>query len=285
MRGISLARQDDYLCCHRALRHYENFRVVSFFVPTHLRPHFWAIYAFCRAVDDLGDEYGGDRLRALSRFEGELRLAFQGKATVPEFRALAETIDRFRLPMEDFLALIEANRRDQGTVRYARFDELLDYCRHSADPVGHLVLALFGYRDDERRSLSDATSTGLQLVNFWQDLDRDLAQGRCYLPEEDLDRFQVTPAMLEARQPTPEFRRLMAFEVERAQAWLSRGAALEGMVPWRLSRQLRLYRLGGSAILQALRRQAFNPFLQRPTVGPWDTVRMVWQVLAPCVAL
>ncbi len=278
MGAMSQARQADFLRCREQLKHYENFNVVSYFVPGRLRPHFWAIYAFCRGVDDLGDEYSGDRLAALQAFEEELRRAFENQARTPEFRALAETIRLFHLPIEDFLALIEANRRDQVRSRYLTFDDLLEYCRHSADPVGHLVLALFGFRDDERRRLADAVSTGLQLTNFWQDLDRDLAAGRCYLPEEDCRRFGVSASALKMRPSSEAVRQLIAFEVDRAEVWLKRGARLETMVPKRLAWQLKLYRLGGQAILNAIRAQGCDPMAGRPEVSRAAKLGIVWRV-------
>ncbi len=279
MGKVSNARRADFLRCREALKHYENFTVVSYFVPRSIRPHFWAIYAFCRGVDDLGDEYVGDRAAALNAFEEELRRAFVGQAQIPEFRALAETIAQFHLPIEDFLALIEANRMDQESERYATFEDLVEYCRHSADPVGHLVLALFGYRDPERTQLSDAISTGLQLANFWQDLDRDLSRGRCYVPQADCTRFAVTDAMLQQRTGNESVRRLLAYEVERAEAWLARGARLESMVPTRLGWQLRLYRLGGEAILKAIRAQDYDPFRGRPEVGRAEKLGIAWHAL------
>ncbi len=273
------AQRADFERCREALRHYENFNVVSYFIPARLRPHFWALYAFCRAVDDLGDEYDGDRLRALDAFESATRQAFEGKADTPEFRALAETIERHALPMEEFLALITANRMDQITTHYQTFDALLGYCRHSANPVGRLVLGIFGFHDPTRQALSDSVCTGLQLANFCQDVDRDLAQGRQYLPEEDLLRFGVTPEMLAGRTATVEVRRLIAFEVARARDWLEQGAPLETMVPRRLAWQLRLYRLGGHAILNALAKQAFDPFRRRPEVGTLGKLGVAWHAI------
>lgn len=247
--------------------HYENFNVVSYLVPARLRPHFWAVYAFCRGVDDLGDEYTGDRLAALDAFEEELDRAFRGRATGPRFRALQETLATFELNPEDFLALIEANRRDQRRTRYQSFEDVLDYCRFSAEPVGHMVLGLFGYRDPVRLERSNWTSNALQLTNFWQDVDRDGVRGRCYLPEEDRMRFGVTDEMLARRQGTPEVRHLIAYEVERTRRMFVEGAQLERTVPRRLRWQLGLYRLGGQAVLDALQAQDFDPFRGRPTVS------------------
>ncbi|GGI98292.1 squalene synthase HpnC [Alicyclobacillus cellulosilyticus] len=271
--GALLTRLEEaYQYCAQVTRHYENFQVVSRFVPRALRPHFCALYAYCRGVDDLGDEWQGDRLQALAEWERQLRLCFTGQPDALVFVALQDTIRRFDLPEEPFLRLIEANRRDQTVHRYHTWEELRDYCRCSADPVGRLVLALFGYRDEERQRLSDDICTALQLVNFLQDVGRDLEMGRIYLPLSDLAQFGTSVEELlhdyRRGRMNPRLRRCIAFECERAEALFRSGARLERMVPFRLSLQLRLYRLGGQAVLQALRRQGYDPFLRRPTVGP-----------------
>ncbi|MBX5436626.1 MAG: squalene synthase HpnC [Alicyclobacillaceae bacterium] len=261
-----------YRRCAQVAGHYENFSVVSRFVPRDLRPHFCALYAYCRGVDDVGDEWDGDRLQALDEWERQLRLCYTGEPEELVFLALQDTIRRFDLPIEPFLRLIEANRRDQRVNRYATWEDLRDYCRCSADPVGRLVLALFGYQDEERQRLSDDICTALQLANFLQDVGRDLEMGRVYLPESDLARFGTSIEELQhdhrRGRMNPRLRRCIEFECERAEALFRSGSRLEGMVPLRLSLQLRLYRLGGEAVLRALRRQQFDPFVRRPTVGP-----------------
>ena len=189
-----------YAHCRRiALGHYENFPVVSWLLPRELRPHIFALYAYCRGVDDLGDEAEGDRLALLDEWEAELRRCYDGSPSDVRFVALADTIRRFDIPPEPFLRLIEANRRDQRVNRYQTFDELLDYCSYSANPVGRLVLYVFGYRDEERARLADNTCTALQLANFWQDVRRDLKMGRVYIPLEDMARFGYSEADLVAR--------------------------------------------------------------------------------------
>ena len=182
-----------YAHCRRiALGHYENFPVVSWLLPRELRPHIFALYAYCRGVDDLGDKSEGDRLALLDDWEAELRRCYDGSPSDARFVALADTIRRFDIPPEPFLRLIEANRRDQRTNRYQTFDELLDYCTYSANPVGRLVLYVFGYRDEERARLADSTCTALQLANFWQDVRRDLKMGRVYIPLGDMAWFQYS---------------------------------------------------------------------------------------------
>jgi squalene synthase HpnC len=268
VRGVPPELRPAYARCGwLAARHYENFTVASRLVPGALRPHLWALYAYCRGVDDLGDEHGGDRLQALAEWEQELRRCYAGGPRRPEFRALEHTIRRFDLPAEPFLALIEANRRDQDPRPYETFAELRGYCACSADPVGRLVLALWGFRDARRQSLSDDVCTALQLTNFWQDLGADLARGRLYVPLEDLRRFDLSVDDLLRRKADGRVRALLAFEVERTRRLFERGSALEALVSPRLRLQLRLYRLGGEAVLAALEGQGFDPFRRRPALG------------------
>ena len=176
-------------CQRLALSHYENFTVASWLLPRALRQHVYAVYAFCRHVDDLGDEAPGDRLKLLDDWQAELERCYHSTPSHPVFVALRETIRRFAIPPQPFLKLIEANRMDQRTSRYRTFEELLHYCDHSANPVGHLFLYLFGYADAERQGLADATCTALQLTNFWQDVAVELGKGRVYIPQEDMPRF------------------------------------------------------------------------------------------------
>lgn len=279
MQAMAGGAAEDFLVCRRYLRHYENFHVVSWLVPKDLRPHFWALYAFCRGVDDLGDEHRGDRLKALDAFERELFAAARGEAQEPVFRALGVTIRRFGLPLEEFRKLIDANRIDQRQTTYRTFAELRDYCRHSADPVGRLVLSLFGIRDAHRWQRSDDICTGLQLANFWQDVERDLAMGRVYVPEEDMVRFGVSREDFSGRRRSSRVCQLMEFECGRAQVLFDRGRELERRVPRRLGLQLKLYRLGGQAVLDAIRRQGYDPFAGRPTLSRLRKARIAVAVL------
>ncbi|WP_067620276.1 squalene synthase HpnC [Alicyclobacillus acidiphilus] len=268
MREIPERLKPDFEVCKRlTMSHYENFSVVSGFVPRAIRPHFCSIYAFCRGVDDLGDELDGDRLAALDAFEQELRRCYDGQPETPAFRALQFTISQFELPDEPFLRLIQVNRRDQTQKTYATWEDLRDYCRYSADPVGRLVLGLFGYRDEERYALSDYTCTALQIANHLQDIHRDAKAGRIYVPEADLLRFGSSLDDIWNGRMTDGLRACIQFEVDRTAQWFAKGAKLEHMVPRRLSMQLRLYRLGGQAILDALRAQNYDPFIRRPVVS------------------
>lgn len=278
--SIPVEVQSDFTACEAlASQHYENFSVISMFIPRDRRPHFASIYAFCRGVDDLGDEYDGDRLAALDDWEVELRRCFDGKPRTSTFRALQVTIQMYQLPIDPFLRLIEANRRDQTRLTYETFDDLRDYCRYSADPVGQLVLALFGYQDELRISLSDCTCTALQIANHLQDISRDVPNGRFYIPIVDLERFGASQDDVKALRFTDEVRRCIEFEADRARILFQQGAQLESMVPRRLSLQLRLYRLGGQAILEALQQQNYDALSHRPTVSRGQKWSIAWQTL------
>ncbi len=257
-----------YEHCRRiALGRYENYPVVSWLLPRSLRPHIYAVYAYCRGVDDLGDEAEGDRLALLDDWEHELRSCYDGEPADPRFFALQDTVRRFDIPIESFLRLIEANRRDQSVTRYATFNELLDYCSYSANPVGHLVLYVFGYQDKERQHLSDATCTALQLTNFWQDVAVDFEMGRVYIPKEDLNHFGVSEDDLRTRRVTPDFRRLIAFQVQRTREYFEEGLGLIGVVNGRLRTDLRLFTLGGVAVLDEIARRGHDVLTSRPRLS------------------
>jgi len=266
--SVACSLDEAFAYCRRvALGHYENFTVASWLLPRQLRPHMYVIYAYCRGVDDLGDEARGDRLALLDEWEAELRRAYQGQARHPVFVALAHTVRQFDIPPEPFLKLVEANRMDQRRHRYPTYADLLHYCEHSANPVGHLVLYLFGYRDRERQRLSDATCTGLQLANFWQDVARDLEMGRIYIPLEDMSAFGYSEEDLLARVCDDRFRRLMAFEVRRARELFAEGLKLVDLVAGRLKLDVKLFNLGGLAVLDAIEDIDYDVLHRRPTLS------------------
>jgi squalene synthase HpnC len=239
----------------------ENFPVASLLFPRRLRPHLRAVYGFARLVDILGDEVEGDRLAALDELEGEVEACYDGEPTWPVMRVLQPTIREFSLAREPFLRLIEANRMDQRNSEYATWDDLREYCRHSADPVGRLVLGLLRRGGDaELVAASDDVCTGLQLVNFLQDVPRDLALGRIYLPREDRERFGVTAL----DRPSPELTQLLQFEAERARGLLSRGQVLHSRIGGRVGRAVGLFARGGLAALDALEAARWDIFTQRP---------------------
>jgi squalene synthase HpnC len=265
----SVAAAYDF-CWRVATSHYENFTVGSWLLPRRLRRHIAAIYAFARAADDMADEGDaspGERLARLDDWERKLLDCFAGKAVDPVFVALADTARRFDLPVDPFRDLLTAFRRDVEFRPFATFEDLRGYCRCSADPVGRLILYLFGYRDAERQDLSDRICTGLQLANFWQDIAVDAAKGRLYVPTDEIrelgcTEYEVTHGIL-----TAPVRRLLAFEVERARELLSTGLRLAELVEGRLRREVKLFAWGGFAILRAIELADFDVFSRRPTVS------------------
>ena len=263
-------------CARLARTHYENFTVGSWLLPRDKRLHMYAIYAFCRGVDDLGDEFEGDRLRALDGWEADLLRCYDGQPQHPYMVALQNTIHEFDIPKEPFLRLVEANRMDQTSRRHPTYTDLDHYCRHSANPVGHLVLYLFGYRDAERQEISDLTCTALQLANFWQDVARDHAMGRIYLPLEDMQRFGYTEQMLADRVYNDPFRELMTFEVDRARKMFHGGLALVDTLDGRLKLDVALFSLGGMRVLDAIEGQDYDVLSRRPEVSKAAKFRLMF---------
>jgi squalene synthase HpnC len=258
-------------CAYVSKSHYENFTVVSLLLPRRLVRHFHAVYAYCRWSDDLADETAGGReaLDLIAWWRGELLACYGGRPTHPVTIALRETVRRFDIPAEPFLALLVAFEQDQHVKRYDTFAQLRDYCRHSADPVGRLVLHLFESFDAERAALADEVCTGLQLANFWQDVARDFAIGRVYLPAEDRKWFGYSDEDLEARRFTPQFRDLMQFEVDRAREYFDRGAKLLPLLPRAARVDVDLFVRGGRAVLEAIERIGYDVWTRRPEVGKW----------------
>jgi len=256
-------------CRLLARTHYENFSVATWFLPKHLRQDFLNVYAYCRISDDLGDEVGDSTaaLALLDAWETQLDACYVGNPRHPVFVALAETVRKFEIPKHEFSDLLIAFRQDQTVTRFETFDDVLAYCRYSANPVGHLVLYLCGYHDAERQQLSDYTCTALQLANFWQDVSVDYAKGRIYLPLEDLRRYSVSEEDLLQNRNTPAFCAMMKFEVERARDWFERGLPLVKMVDSGLAVDLELFSRGGQEILNAIERQGFAVLGQRPVIS------------------
>lgn len=256
-------------CRRLATQHYENFTVVSWFLPGELRPHFYNVYAYCRWADDLADETGDQALslNLLDWWDEELQACYRGEPRHPVFVALADTIRTFDIPIAPFQNLLTAFRQDQRVTRYATCDDLFAYCRNSANPVGHLVLYLCGYRDSERQQLSDATCTALQLANFWQDVTVDLKKDRIYLPLEDMARFGYTEEELRARTFNDRFAALMRFEVERARPLFQTGLQLCPMVARRVRRDIELFNRGGLAILDRIEAQGYDVLTRRPALS------------------
>ncbi len=264
-------------CERLAKTHYENFSVATWFLPAKLRRHFYNVYAYCRISDDLGDEVGDSQqsLELLDQWESELKACYSGSPRHPVFVALAETVREFAIPQHEFSDLLIAFRQDQTVTRFETFNDVLGYCRFSANPVGHLVLYLSGYSDQERQQLADCTCTALQLANFWQDVAVDYDKGRIYLPLEDLRRYNVTGADIAQRRAPPPFLELMKFEVQRAREWFERGLPLVKKVSRELAIDLLLFSRGGEEILNAIERQGFDVLRRRPAISK---PRKLWLV-------
>ena len=264
--------------CERLARsHYENFSVASWFLPQRYRQDFFNVYAYCRISDDLGDEVGDPSasLRLLDEWEQQLDSCYAGESRHPVFVALAETIRKCDIPKTPFADLLRAFRQDQTVTRYQTFDDLLGYCRYSANPVGRLVLYLCGYRDAERQKLSDYTCTALQMANFWQDVSVDYLKGRVYLPLEDLARYDVSEEMIAAGRNTNQFRELMKFEVNRARGWFQDGLPLAAMLDKELAIDIELFSRGGLEILNAIEKQNYEVLGRRPSISKLRKIALV----------
>jgi squalene synthase HpnC len=267
-------------CRRLATTHYENFPVVSWLLPHSLHQHFYAIYAYCRWADDLGDEVGDVQrsLELLGWWRSELTACYAGRASHPVFVALIPTIREFSIPVEPFADLISAFEQDQTVHEYESFDQLVDYCRRSANPVGRLVLYLCRRAADDTFRWSDSICTGLQLANFWQDVGRDLDIGRVYLPQEDCRRFRYSGDELRARMTNAPFLELMRFEVERARQWLSpwKHPSLPELrdFPLRIQVDIELFARGGERILDRIAAIGYRVWDRRPVVTKGDVVRL-----------
>ncbi|MFL6213445.1 MAG: squalene synthase HpnC [Blastocatellia bacterium] len=271
-----------YQFCEQLARsHYENFPVGSVLVPKPLRKHFYSIYAYARTADDFADEgydeahSDEERLALLDEWLGMLRESEAGRATHPVFIALAATRRQFDLPINLFEDLLSAFSQDVVMRRYQSFAQLLDYCRRSANPIGRLILLLFGYRDDQLHAWSDNICTALQLANHWQDVRVDLAKDRIYLPAEDLAQFGLTYDDIERQVATDSFIALMKHEVRRARELFTRGKPLCLTVSGRLGLELRAVWTGGSRILERIEATGYDVFAARPVITLSDKLRVM----------
>lgn len=264
-----------------ATHHYENFHVVSFLLPKKLHQDFYNVYAFCRWADDLGDELGDPKesLRLLAWWRQELASMYRGETSHPVFVALEDTVRRHDIPVEPFDRLIRAFEQDQTVNRYRDFEGVFGYCVNSANPVGHLVLYLCGYRDAERQRLSDYTCTALQLANFWQDVIIDLQKDRVYLPLDLLAKHKYSVDELFARRFDERFERVMREAVEVAEELFRKGLPLIKMVDRRLALDLYLFSRGGMKILQKIREQQYNVLQRRPHISKMERAVILVQCL------
>lgn len=274
-KPVSLRRARRY-CRRLARRHYENFTVASLLLPGGLRRHFYHVYAYCRWADDLADRSADSRgaLALLDWWERQLRDCYEGRAAHPVFVALAETIQKFSIPIDPFIDLLVAFRQDQQVTRYETFEQLLNYCRYSANPVGRLVLYLGRCDDPPRRRLADSICTGLQLANFCQDVALDWARGRIYLPQVHCRRFGYDESMFARGEYNEAFRHLLAAEVAEAEGWLRRGLPLITMAPKPLQLSVALFIQGGLAILAAIRACQYDVWTRRPVLSQWEKLRL-----------
>lgn len=275
-------------CQRLAKSHYENFPVASFLIPRTKRSYVAAIYAFARIADDFADEgYGpdsrlseSDRLDSLDQWESQLVECYEGRATHPVFIALSRTARDLKLPIELLRDLISAFKQDVVKHSYSNFNELLDYCRRSANPIGRLVLRIFGYDNNELDRLSDSICTALQLTNFWQDIAVDAQKNRTYLPQEDLDRFGVSASDASQLCFSEAFRSLVEFEVERTRELFLAGAKLPELVHGRLRYELRFTWNGGMKILEKIEEIGFNTLELRPQLDSSDKLRIAVRSLS-----
>lgn len=266
-----------------ATHHYENFHVVSLFLPKRLQQDFFNVYAYCRWSDDLGDETGSTEqsLKLLAWWRAQLEAMYAGKAaTHPVFEALSQTVEKHRIPAEPFSNLLDAFVQDQTQTRYRDWDEVLAYCVNSANPVGRLVLMLCGYRDEERFRLSDATCTALQLANFWQDVSVDLQKDRVYLPMHLFDKHGYTVPQLYRSEFKPEFQALMCEAVDYAQALFERGLPLIRTLDRRLALDIDLFSRGGMKVLDKIRRQGYDVLSRRPSISKTERAALLIRSLA-----
>jgi squalene synthase HpnC len=273
--------EDGFRYCEAIARsHYENFPVASRFVPKEIRKHVWTIYAFARIADDYADEPGftlAERMDNLNQWEQYLDECYTGNPTHRVFAALAETVDRFQIPFELFQNLLSAFRADVTVKRYESFEDLLAYCRNSANPIGRMVLLLLNYRSEAMMQLSDSICTALQLTNFWQDVSVDLQKDRIYLPLEELEEFEYSEQDLLNRKVNDHFYSLMAFQVRRTAELFVEGKPLLSMVGKDLSRELKLTWSGGTRILQKIHDQNYDVLTKRPTLTRLEKLELLFR--------
>lgn len=277
-------------CENLTKKHYENFPVGSFLVPREKRKYVWAIYAFARTADDFSDE-GRDpkesaadlknRLDQLDDWEVKLIKCSRGEADHPIFVAIAETMRKLEIPIQLLKDLLTAYRMDVQQKRYKTFEEVFFYCKHSANPVGRLVLHTFGYKDESLHQLSDKICTALQLANFWQDIGIDLAKDRIYLPQDEMRKFGVTEGDLHAKICNRAFKTLLKFCIDKTASLFDAGLPLCSQVGKDLRIEMRLTWLGGTTILKKIVQNDCDIFRQRPTIGWSDKMALLMRSILP----
>ncbi len=280
----SLINSSFKYCEEIAKGHYENFPVASYLLPKEKRKYVYAIYAFARVADDFADEDGIEggvpkRLALLDEWNDKLKDCYNGKTYDPIFIALGKTVEDYKIPVKPLEDLLRAFRQDVTKQRYETFDEVLDYCTCSANPVGRLVLMIFGCHDEEFFKYSDKICTALQLTNFWQDVEVDLRKDRIYIPIEDLNGFGYTVKEFELKQYNAKFKELMRFEVERTEKLFNEGKKLLELTAndentRKLSKELKLTWLGGTTILKKIKEIDYNVLTSRPQITGFDKLKI-----------
>ena len=258
-------------CESLAKSNYENFFIGTLFLPRKVIKHFHSIYAYCRMIDDFGDEFSGESNHYLDYAEEQLNLCYRGKPDSLSFHALYKTISEFDIPRKPFQDLIEANRIDQNKKRYNTFSDLLTYCEKSANPVGHLVLYVLGFTEDKCFELSDLTCTALQLTNFWQDVQEDyILRDRIYIPLEDMEKFKYNEQQLWNREYNQNLVKLMQFQIDRTSGYFSKGLELLDYISGKSRIEIAMFNLGGLGILEKIKKRKYNVFLGRPKLSRTD---------------
>ena len=276
-------------CAELTRQHYENFPVASLLLPEDKRPYLQVIYAFARIADDFADEGNAapeKRLALLDQWDQKLQECHAAATNTadhdvshPVFVALSEAIRRLNLTIEPFRDLIAAFKMDVTTNRYATFDDVLSYCRHSANPVGRLVLMIFGYRDERLFKLSDNICTALQLANFWQDISIDSEKNRIYIPLEDFERFGCTHDSIASEANSDRFNELLKFEIDRTRELFRKGAELPSLVDKDLRLELKLVWFGGMNILRKTERLGKHIISRRPRLNPGNKLAVLLRAL------
>jgi len=270
--------------CERLARdHYENFPVASLMVPKEKRPHVYAIYSFARIADDYADEPGltpAERIDSIAVWEEQLIDAYRGHAHHPVFVALQETVDHFEIPIELFQSLLKAFRSDVTTHRYETFEDVLEYCESSANPIGRLMLLLFNYRSETTMELSDSICTALQLTNFWQDVTVDLKKDRVYIPLDDIREFGYSEEELLGLRCSQAFKDLMCYQVERTEQMFQEGKPLLADVGRDLRMELKMTWKGGMRILRKIEQQDYDVLALRPSLSMLDKTAILFSSLA-----
>ena len=281
IKGKYWSAEDGFRYCETIARnHYENFPVASSFLPKEIRKYVWTIYAFARIADDYADEPGftlAERMDNMNQWEQYLDECYNGNPTHRVFAALAETVERFQIPIELFQNLLSAFRADITVKRYETYEDMLAYCRNSANPIGRLVLLLLNYRSETMMQFSDSICTALQLTNFWQDVSIDLQKYRVYLPLEELEEFGYSEQDLFNQKVNNRFCDLMAFQVRRTAELFAEGKPLLTMVGRDLSMELKLTWNGGTRILQKIHEQNYDVLTKRPALSKLDKLGLLFR--------